>query len=84
MVQSTVSIERDKSQKKKSWKKMSESESVAVNGNGNHCVTHLKYKALEMPKTLQADFVYPDKPSGCTWVQDKSEQKPTPHTVRPL
>lgn len=61
---------------------MSESES-AVNGNG-HCVTHLKYKALDMPKTLQADFVYPDKPSDCTWVKEKCQQLPTPHTVRPL
>lgn len=62
---------------------MSESESAVTNGNG-HCLTHLKYKALDMPTLLEADFVYPDMQSKCTWVQEKSEQQPTPHTVRPL
>jgi hypothetical protein len=62
---------------------MSESASAVNNGNG-HCLTHLKYNALDIPEVLEADFVYPDLPSNCTWVQEKSEQPPTPHTVRPL
>lgn len=60
---------------------MSESKSAV---NGNHCLGHLKYKALDMPSILQADFVYPDKSSDCKWVQEKSKQPSTPHSVRPL
>lgn len=65
---------------------MSESKESNLNGNGNHfhCDTFNKYKALDMPETLQPDFVYPDTPSKCTWVQDKSRQPATVHTVRPL
>lgn len=63
---------------------MSESKESTSNGNGFHCDTFIKYRALEMPETLQPDFVYPDTPSKCTWVQDKSKQPPTIHTVRPL
>jgi hypothetical protein len=76
-------ISREKVVEKKERSKMSESES-AVNGNGNHCLTHLKYKALDMPSSLQADFVYPDLPSKCTWVVEKDKQPETPHTIRPL
>jgi hypothetical protein len=63
---------------------MSESKESARNGNHFHCDTSIKYKALDMPETLQSDFVYPDTPSKCTWVQEKSSQPQTPHTVRPL
>lgn len=62
---------------------MSESASAVTNGNG-YCETHLKYKALDIPEVLEPEFVYPDLPSKCTWVQDKSQQEPTVHTVRPL
>lgn len=66
---------------------MSESKESVINGHHNgqsNCSTHLKYKALEIPQTLQKDFVYPDLPSKCTWISDKEEQPPTVHTVRPL
>ncbi|KAG5683863.1 hypothetical protein PVAND_013125 [Polypedilum vanderplanki] len=63
---------------------MSESKESAMNGHQSTCSTHLKYKALDMPETLQPDFVYPDEPSKCTWVRDKSKQTATPHTVRPF
>ena len=68
----------------KSDSEMSESKESARNGNHFHCDTMIKYKALDMPETLQSDFVYPDTPSKCTWVQDKSSQPNTPHTVRTL
>ncbi|KAL7027284.1 hypothetical protein ACKWTF_005392 [Chironomus riparius] len=61
---------------------MSESKESARNGNNFHCDKMIKYKALDMPETLQSDFVYPDTPSKCTWVQDKSSQPETPHSVR--
>jgi len=63
---------------------MSESKESARNGNNFHCDTLIKYKALDMPENLQADFVYPDTPSKCTWVQEKSSQPETPHTIRTL
>ena len=63
---------------------MSENGEKITNGNHFHCDTSMKYKALDMPEILQVDFVYPDKPSRCTWVPDKSKQPPTIHSVRPL
>lgn len=79
-----MNVLTNQSQRSKALKsiKMSENESVAL--NGNHCLTHLKYKALDMPSKLQSDFVYPDLPSKCTWEPDKSKQPPTVHSVRPL
>lgn len=60
------------------------SKESATNGKNGHCLTHLKYHALDIPEQLEVDFVYPDQPSKCTWVPEKSKQPPTPHTVRPL
>jgi hypothetical protein len=69
---------------------MSEVTEIVVNGcknklNSSSCLTH-KYKAIEeMPTKLQDDFIYPDLPSKCTWVREKSQQPvQNVHSVRTL
>lgn len=48
------------------------------------CPAHIKYKAArECPSTLEADFVYPNLPSRCTWDRNKNIEM-SPHTKRPL
>lgn len=56
----------------------------SVNGKSKECPSHVKYNALaECPAALEADFVYPDSPSRCTWDRNKNDQQ-SPHTKRPL
>ncbi len=50
----------------------------------NGCPYEDKLKEAAKLKGLPADFVWPNKPSDCTWTADKEKQTATPHSVRPL
>jgi hypothetical protein len=57
------------------------SNEIQVNGKPKIC----PYKILkDLPNVMPSDFIRPDLPSKCTWVNKKSEQSESPHTFRPL
>jgi hypothetical protein len=53
-----------------------------LNGKVKSC--GMKFKAAtEIPEKLEADFVYPNLPSKCTWDKNKKDQE-SPHQKIPL
>jgi hypothetical protein len=57
--------------------------SNGVHKNGKSPM-YLKFKSLtECPEHLEADFVYPDLKSKCTWTRN-GDSECSPHTKRSL